>query len=154
MEEAYEGCLSSKTRSPICRARHSIEATFGAAMPIEKRHSHSRLSSPDADPPVVRGSPENRRESLFVTASRRNFTTSTARQRAACCQDYAPGSSQLLQYLISQAKIPEYHGGVRFREAERCGVWDNPRTQHYAVWTTPHGPRKMELRRHQGRCTF
>src|SRR5689334_16396027 len=38
-------------------ARHSIEATFGAAMPMAKRHA-LKASYPDAEHPVVRTHPE------------------------------------------------------------------------------------------------
>ena len=46
-----------KTQIANLRARHSIEATFGAAMPIEKRHA-LKAQFPDAEHPVVRTHPE------------------------------------------------------------------------------------------------
>jgi taurine dioxygenase len=47
-------------------------------------------------------------------------------------QDYTQGGSALLQYLISQAAIPEYQ--VRFRwRTHSVAIWDNRCTQHYAV---------------------
>jgi alpha-ketoglutarate-dependent taurine dioxygenase len=42
------------------------------------------------------------------------------------------GANQLLQYLISQASVPEYQ--VRFRwRTNSVAIWDNRRTQHYAA---------------------
>jgi Taurine catabolism dioxygenase TauD, TfdA family len=46
--------------------------------------------------------------------------------------DKSPGASHLLNYLISQAYIPEYQ--VRFRwKKNTVAFWDNRSTQHYAV---------------------
>jgi taurine dioxygenase len=45
-----------KRQTAGLRARHSIEATFGAAMPIEMRLA-LRAQYPDAEHPVVRTHP-------------------------------------------------------------------------------------------------
>ena len=50
-----------KTQIAGLRARHSIEASFGAAMPIEKRLA-LKAQFPDAEHPVVRTHPGDRRE--------------------------------------------------------------------------------------------
>jgi hypothetical protein len=50
-----------KTQIAGLRARHSIEARFGAAMPIEKRLA-LKAQFPDPEHPVVRNAPGNRRE--------------------------------------------------------------------------------------------
>jgi taurine dioxygenase len=57
---AYEK-LPEHIKSQIAdlRARHSIEATFGAAMPIEKRLA-LKAQFPDAEHPVVRTHPQTR----------------------------------------------------------------------------------------------
>src|SRR4029079_7313299 len=101
-----------KTRIAPLRARHSIEASFGAAMPVEKRLAlHAQF--PDAEHPVVRTHPETGEKILFVNAFTTHFTNFHTAENVRYGQDYAPGASQLLQYLVSQAQIPEYQ--VRFR---------------------------------------
>ena len=47
-------------------------------------------------------------------------------------QDFAPGSSQLLSYLISRAQAPEYQVRRRLRK-NTVAIWDNRCAQHYAA---------------------
>jgi taurine dioxygenase len=124
------------------RARHSIEASFGAAMPVEKRLAlHAQF--PDAEHPVVRTHPETGEKILFVNAFATHFTNFHTAERVRYGQDAVPGASQLLQYLISQAFVPEYQ--VRFRwKKNSVAFWDNRSTQHYAVMDYPPCHRKME----------
>ena len=124
------------------RARHSIEASFGAAMPIEKRLAlHAQF--PDAEHPVVRTHPETGEKILFVNAFTTHFTNFHNPDNVRYGQDYAPGASQLLHYLISQAAVPEYQ--VRWRwQPNSMAMWDNRSTQHYAVMDYPPSHRKME----------
>ena len=131
-----------KTQIAGLRARHSIEASFGAAMPIEKRHAlHAQF--PDAEHPVVRTHPETGEKVLFVNAFTTHFTNFHTPANVRVGQDYTHGAPQLLQYLISQALIPEYQ--VRFRwKPNSVAMWDNRSTQHYAVMDYPPCHRKME----------
>ena len=124
------------------RARHSIEASFGAAMPIEKRLAlHAQF--PDAEHPVVRTHPETGEKILFVNAFATHFTNFHTPAYVRVGQDYTQGGSQLLQYLIGQAQIPEYQ--VRFRwKPNSMAMWDNRSTQHYAVMDYAPCHRKME----------
>src|SRR5262249_15255195 len=120
-----------KTKIAKLRARHSIEATFGAAMPSEKRLA-LKAQFPDAEHPVVRTHPETGEKVLFVNAFTTHFTNFHTPENVRFGLDYSPGASQLLNYLISQAYVPEYQ--VRFRwRTNSVAIWDNRSTQHYAV---------------------
>src|SRR6185369_13037788 len=124
------------------RARHSIEASFGAAMPIEKRLA-LKAQYPDAEHPVVRTHPETGEKVLFVDAFTTHFVDFHTPDNVRVGQDFAPGASHLLDYLVSQAAIPEYQ--VRFRwKRNSVAIWDNRCTQHYAVQDYWPAVRRME----------
>ncbi|REG49817.1 taurine dioxygenase [Paraburkholderia sp. BL6669N2] len=140
---AYEN-LPSHVKEQIAdlRARHSIEASFGAVMPIEKRHA-LKAQYPDAEHPVVRTHPETSEKVLFVNAFTTHLTNYHTPARVRFGQDANPGASDLLRYLISQAYIPEYQ--VRWRwKPNSIAIWDNRSTQHYAVMDYAPCHRKME----------
>src|SRR5499427_2372077 len=120
-----------KTQIAGLRARHSIEATFGAAMPIEKRLA-IKAQYPDAEHPVIRTHPETGEKVLFVNSFTTHFTNFHTSENVRFGQDYAPGASLLLNYLLSQAAVPEYQVRFRFRR-NSVAIWDNRCTQHYAV---------------------
>ncbi len=143
MAAAYERLPETvKAQIDGLRARHSIEATFGAAMPIEKRHA-LKAQFPDAEHPVVRTHPETGEKILFVNAFTTHFTNFHTPANVRFGQDYAPGASQLLNYLVSQAFVPEFQ--VRWRwKPNSVAFWDNRATQHYAVMDYPPCHRKME----------
>jgi taurine dioxygenase len=131
-----------KAQIATLRARHSIEATFGAAMPIDKRLA-LKAQYPDAEHPVVRTHPETGEKILFVNAFTTHFTNFHTPGNVRFGQDFAPGASQLLNYLISQAYVPEYQ--VRWRWTKNSvAFWDNRSTQHYAVQDYWPAVRKME----------
>jgi taurine dioxygenase len=140
---AYENLPEHiKTQIADLRARHSIEASFGAAMPIEKRLA-LKAQYPDAEHPVVRTHPETREKVLFVNAFTTHFTNYHTPERVRFGQDASPGASLLLNYLVSQAFVPEYQ--VRWRwQKNSMAIWDNRSTQHYAVMDYPPCHRKME----------
>ncbi|CAG2158908.1 TauD/TfdA dioxygenase family protein [Cupriavidus numazuensis] len=131
-----------KTEIADLRARHSIEATFGAVMPIEKRLAlHAQY--PDAEHPVVRTHPETGEKVLYVNVFTTHFTNFHTPARVRYGADANPGAADLLRYLISQAAIPEYQ--VRWRwQPNSVAIWDNSATQHYAVMDYPPCHRKME----------
>jgi taurine dioxygenase len=124
------------------RARHSIEASFGAAMPIERRLA-LKAQFPDAEHPVVRTHPETGEKILFVNAFATHFTNYHTPARVRYGQDANPGAGQLLAWLISQAYIPEYQVRRRWKK-NSIAIWDNRATQHYAVMDYPPCHRKME----------
>jgi taurine dioxygenase len=124
------------------RARHSIEATFGAAMPIEQRLK-LKAQFPDAEHPVVRTHPATQEKILFTSGFATHFTNFHTAANVRFGQDFAPGASLLLSYLISQAAIPEYQ--IRWRWSRNAvAFWDNRATQHYAVQDYWPAVRKME----------
>ena len=124
------------------RARHSIEATFGAAMPIEKRLA-LKAQFPDAEHPVVRMHPETGEKVLFVNGFTTHFTNFHTPENIRYGQDFTQGAPALLQYLQNQAMVPEYQ--VRWRwQPNSVAIWDNRATQHYAVMDYPPCHRKME----------
>ncbi|WP_280425796.1 TauD/TfdA dioxygenase family protein [Nocardia carnea] len=143
MALAYEK-LPERVKAQIegLRARHSIEASFGARMPIEQRlELASRF--PDAEHPVVRTHPETGEKILFVNSFTTHLTNYHTAENIRCGIDYAPGAGELLRYLMSQATIPEYQ--VRWRWTKNSvAIWDNRSTQHYAVQDYWPAVRKME----------
>jgi taurine dioxygenase len=131
-----------KAQISALRARHSIEATFGAAMPVEQRLA-LRRQYPDAEHPVVRTHPETGEKILFVNGFATHFTNFHTPENVRYGQDFAPGSSSLLNYLVSQAAIPEFQVRWRWRP-NSVAIWDNRCTQHYAVQDYWPAVRKME----------
>jgi taurine dioxygenase len=153
MVEAYAR-LPEDVKSKIAnlRARHSIESSFGAAMPIEKRLA-LKAQFPDAEHPVVRTHPETGEKILFVNAFTTHFTNYHTPDNVRFGQDYTHAATDLLRYLISQAFIPEFQ--VRFRwKPNSMAMWDNRSTQHYAVMDYPPCHRKMERAGIIGDSTF
>jgi len=143
MAKAYD-MLPEPIKQQIAdlRARHSIEASFGASMPLEKRLT-LKAQFPDAEHPVVRTHPDTGEKVLFVNAFTTHFTNYHTPERVRFGQDANPGAADLLRYLISQAYIPEYQ--VRWRwQPNSVAIWDNRSTQHYAVMDYPPCHRKME----------
>jgi taurine dioxygenase len=142
MELAYER-LPQHVKDTIAdlRARHSMEALFMAAKPIEERLA-MKERFPDPEHPVVRTHPETGNKSLFTGIFTTHFTNYHNAKRVRVGQDHHPGTSHLLEYLISQAAIPEYQ--VRWRWTPNAvAIWDNRCTQHYAVMDYPPCNRRM-----------
>jgi taurine dioxygenase len=143
MVKAYED-LPDPIKAQIegLRASHSIECTFGAAMPIEKRRA-LKARFPDAEHPVVRVHPETGEKVLFVNGFATHFVNFHTPANVRFGQDFVPGGANLLSYLIGRAAIPEYQ--VRWRwTPDSFAIWDNRATQHYAVQDYWPAVRKME----------
>jgi taurine dioxygenase len=142
MEHAFER-LPDHVKDDIIdlRARHSMEASFMAAKPIEERLA-MKARFPDPEHPVVRTHPVTRKKSLFVNAFATHFTNHHTAKRVRFGQDAVPGRNDLLNYLVMQAAIPEYQ--VRWRwQPNSVAIWDNRCTQHYAVMDYPPCIRRM-----------
>ena len=134
------------------RARHSIEATFGARLPVEQRLA-LKERYPDAEHPVVRTHPETGEKVLFVNAFTTHFTNFHTVENVRFGFDYSPGAGELLNYLVRQAAVPEYQ--VRWRWTKNSfAIWDNRNTQHYAVQDYWPDVRKMERAGIVGEPTF
>lgn len=153
MAEAYRR-LPGPVKEQIAdlRARHSIEASFGARLPLEQRHAlHARY--PDAEHPVVRTHPETGEKILFVNSFTTHLVNYHTAENVRFGIDYAPGAGNLLQFLTSQASIPEYQ--VRWRWTKNSvAIWDNRSTQHYAVQDYWPAVRRMERAGIVGDPTF
>ena len=143
MVAAYERLPENvKERIAGLHARHSIEASFGAAM-ARRKAAELHQKFPDAEHPVVRTHPETGEKVLFVNAFTTHFTDFHTPENVRFGNDYAPGAGDLLRYLISQATIPEFQ--VRWRWTPNSfAIWDNRSTQHYAVQDYWPGVRRME----------
>ena len=153
MAEAYRR-LPEHIKEQIdgLRASHSIQSTFGAKMPTEQRQALSERF-PDAEHPVVRTHPETGEKVLFVNAFTTHLVNFHTPERVRFGFDYTPGGSELLNYLIRQAYVPEFQ--VRWRWTKNSfAIWDNRSTQHYAVQDYWPGVRTMERAGIVGDPTF
>ncbi|GAB2483287.1 TauD/TfdA family dioxygenase [Comamonas humi] len=143
MVEAYKN-LPQEIKDKIdgLKVKCSIEHSFGAVMPEEKRRELGR-NNPMVEHPVVRTHPETGEKILYVSSFSTHFANYHTPENVRFGLDKTPGASMLLNYLISQASIPEYQ--VRFRwKPNSVAMWDNRCTQHYAVQDYWPAPRKME----------
>lgn len=122
-------------------ANHSLQSVFMAPAPIEKR-LETKARVPDVEHPVVRTHPVTGRKSLFTGAFITHFTNFHTPANVQVGADWLPGATNLLNYLVSRASVPEYQ--VRFRwRPNSIALWDNRCTQHYAVSDYPPCVRKM-----------
>lgn len=143
MAAVYDG-LSDDTKARIddLVAVHDFSRAFGHHLD-DTAKAELREQYPVVEHPVVRTHPETGEKILFVNAFTTHFTNFHNAANVRVGQDYTRGGSDLLQYLISQAAIPEYQ--VRWRwEPNSVAIWDNRSTQHYAVMDYPPCHRKME----------
>ena len=111
----------TKTQIAGLRARHSIEASFGAAMPADKRLA-LKAQFPDAEHPVVRTHPVSGRQGLFVSEG---FTTRIVELGAT-------ESDAVLRQLFAHLANPEFTVRWRWKLGD-VAFWDNRLTQHYAT---------------------
>ena len=124
------------------RARSNIEQSFGASMDPEARAKLAQ-ENPAAEHPVVRTHPETDEKILNVCSFTTHLVNYNTPENIRYGIDKVPGASLLLNYLISQAAIPDYQVRWSWQPGD-VAVWDNRSTQHYAVNDYWPAPRKME----------
>lgn len=142
MEAAYARLPDDiKRKIDGLRAKHSIEHSFGAAMAPEARAKLAQ-DHPMVEHPVVRTHPETGNKILYVGSFTTHFSNYHTMENVRFGLDKNPGASLLLNFLQSQASVPEYQ--VRFRwKPNSVVIWDNRCTQHYAVHDYWPDPRHM-----------
>lgn len=124
------------------RAKHSIEATFGAVLPADRRQGLA-TTYPDAEHPVVRTHPETGEQILYVNSFTTHFVNYHTPERVTHGIDFVQSAPDLLTYLQHRATIPDYQ--VRWRwQKNSIAIWDNRSTQHYAVMDYWPSRRYME----------
>lgn len=143
MVMAYEKLPANiKQRIDGLYAKHTAEHIFLAQLPIEERHAMA-AKNPGVEHPVVLTHPETGEKVLFVNSA---FTTHFSNffnfTDIRYGQDFMPEAHHLLNYLTSQAAIPEYQVRLKWRP-NTVAMWDNLLVQHYAVADYGSAPRKM-----------
>jgi taurine dioxygenase len=140
---AYERLPAAiKQRIDGLYAKHSLETTFAAQKPTEERHAVA-AKNPDVEHPVVLTHPETGEKVLFVNSTfTTHFTNFFNFTDVRYGQDFMPEAHHLMNYLTSQAAIPEYQVRLRWRD-NTVAMWDNLQVQHYAVADYSNAPRKM-----------
>jgi taurine dioxygenase len=143
MAMAYENLPDAiKQRIDGLYAKHSAEHNFGAQLPIEERHALAS-KNPACEHPVVLTHPETGEKVLFVnSAFTSHFSNFYNFKDVRYGQDFMPEAHHLMNYLISQAAIPEYQVRLKWR-TNMVAMWDNLQVQHYAVADYGSAPRKM-----------
>ena len=143
MAMAYEKLPDAiKQRIDGLYAKHSAEHNFGAQLPIEERHAMA-AKNPACEHPVVLTHPETGEKVLFVnSAFTSHFSNFYNFEDVRYGQDFMPEAHHLMNYLISQAAIPEYQVRLKWR-TNMVAMWDNLQVQHYAVADYGSAPRKM-----------
>ncbi|MBT2304815.1 TauD/TfdA family dioxygenase [Variovorax paradoxus] len=134
MAQVYEDLPdSTKRKLEGLNAWHDASQAFGwrARTPEDRRKM--RETAPPVEHPVVCTHPESGEKILFVNdAFTSHFSNFKELNGGSWAQDGAAQARELLNALLRQIRIPEYHFRLRW-EKDTVVFWDNRSTQHYAV---------------------
>lgn len=122
-------------------AKHCAEQVFAAQAPREKRLAFGQ-TLPMVEHPVVVTHPETQEKILFVNRFATSHFSNFYNFESVRFGDDFLEASTLLNYLVSQASIPEFQVRLKWRPGT-IAMWDNLMTQHYAVSDYGDQPRKM-----------
>ena len=128
---ATSACPStSRPRSPTCAPGTASSRPSGQTP--DRAAPRAQREVPRRRAPGGRHPPRDRREGPVRQRFTTHFTNFHTAANVRYGFDYSPGGSELLNYLIRQASVPEYQ--VRWRWTKNSfAIWDNRCTQHYAV---------------------
>ena len=126
---------------------HELEAVHdllpGFADRIAKEEQSAlRSKYPAQTHPVIRTHPETREKILYVSSWTTHISNYIATGFFLGMPELQSGALSLLQYLVDQAKHPEYQVRLKWRP-NTVAFWDNRSTQHYAVQDYFPAVRKM-----------
>ena len=126
---------------------HELEAVHdllpGFADRIAKEEQSAlRNKYPAQTHPVIRTHPETREKILYVSSWTTHISNYIATGFFRGMPELQSGALSLLQYLVDQAKHPEYQVRLKWRP-NTVAFWDNRSTQHYAVQDYFPAVRKM-----------
>jgi len=133
MALAYER-LPARVKAMLdgLRAMHDISHAFGGEGEPAYRDG-LRRQYPAQEHPVVITHPETGERILYVNQGfTTHFANFTAHRERQIGQDFSLEANALMNYLMSQAAIPEFQVRLRWQPGT-VAFWDNRATQHYAV---------------------
>jgi len=121
-----------KTRIEGLEAVHDIMPAFAKRMNRDERELNRQKYPPVAHP-VVRTHPESGEKILYVNeAFVTHFANYSETNESRGAYDFRSDQTELMQYLLRQAALPEYQVRLRW-QPNTIAFWDNRSTQHYAV---------------------
>jgi alpha-ketoglutarate-dependent taurine dioxygenase len=142
MALAYEKLpIRIKERLDGLFAKHSSEQVFGAQMPRDVRFKYAQ-KLPMVEHPVVITHPETNEKVLFVNRFATSHFSNFYNFKDVRYGNDLLEASTLLNYLVSQASIPEFQVRLKWRPGT-VAMWDNLFTQRYALSDYDDQPRKM-----------
>ena len=122
-------------------AVHDLLPGFIDRIPEEERAA-MRARFPAQTHPVVRTHPETGQKILYVSSWTTHLANYIETRFFHGMPELQSGAHALLQYLVDQARHPEYQVRLKW-QPDTVAFWDNRATQHYAVQDYFPQPRRM-----------